>query len=79
LSPVLKFPQTDGGELTKRLRVAPHLRNVIAAVLTGHAAEAERVRAARFDVHVLKPVDPATLTERIKQLKRLKPACGCEP
>ncbi|HVF86425.1 MAG TPA: hypothetical protein VM866_02495 [Pyrinomonadaceae bacterium] len=47
--------------------------------MTGHAAEAERVRAARFDVHVLKPVDPATLTERIKQLKRLKPACGCEP
>jgi CheY-like chemotaxis protein len=72
----LNFPQTDGDELTKRLREPPHLRNVAAPVLASYATDVERVRHG-FDAHIPKPVNQATLTERIEQLKRLKPARVC--
>ncbi|MBV9926294.1 MAG: PAS domain S-box protein [Acidobacteria bacterium] len=68
------LPRIDGYELISRLRELPHLRGVPALALTGYAAQkdAEAARAAGFDAHVPKPVDPAELAERMDQLTRRK-------
>ncbi|MDQ3687814.1 MAG: hypothetical protein M3430_19740 [Acidobacteriota bacterium] len=72
MSPIWKFPQTDGDELIKCLREMPPPAKHSGGSFDG-------LPSAGFDTHIPKPVDPATLTERIEQLKRLKPARACEP
>lgn len=64
------MPEIDGYELLARLRQLSHLRDVTAVALTGYAsqADAERARAAGYDAHIAKPIDPGELTTRIEQL-----------
>jgi PAS domain S-box-containing protein len=64
------LPRMDGYELLSRLRQLPHMREVPALALTGYAAprDAEAALAAGFDAHLAKPVDPATLAERMDEL-----------
>jgi len=64
------MPEIDGYELLARLRQIPRLRDVPAVALTGYAshADAERARAAGFDAHIAKPVDPTELATRIEEL-----------
>jgi PAS domain S-box-containing protein len=56
----LGLPGMSGYEVARRLRAMPEARDVRLVALTGYGTEAdrERTRAAGFDVHLAKPVDP---------------------
>jgi signal transduction histidine kinase/ActR/RegA family two-component response regulator len=64
------MPEIDGYELLARLREIRHLRETPAVALTGYAsvADQEQARAAGFQAHIAKPVDPGELATRIEQL-----------
>jgi len=63
------LPGFDGYEIARRIRSedSPWARAVRLIALTGYGQAADRARAleAGFDVHLLKPVDPARLRELI--------------
>lgn len=58
------MPGMDGYELARRFRAQPASRGMLLIALTGwgQQADRERVAAAGFDHHLLKPVDIAQLT-----------------
>jgi PAS domain S-box-containing protein len=66
------IPEIDGYELLERLRQLSHLRDVPAVALTGYASQADatKARAAGYDAHIAKPIDPGELATRIEQLLR---------
>jgi len=59
----LGLPGMSGYDVARRLRTMPEARDVRLVALTGYGTEAdrERTRAAGFDVHLAKPVDPHAL------------------
>jgi two-component system CheB/CheR fusion protein len=59
------LPGMDGFEVARRLRALPDLKRLVLVALTGYGQEEDRRRssAAGFDHHLVKPVDPSTLTE----------------
>jgi CheY-like chemotaxis protein len=59
------LPGLNGYEIAKRFRQEPDSRSVMLVALTGYGTpEArERSRAAGFDHHLIKPVNPETLQE----------------
>ena len=63
------MPHMDGLELARRLRDDPlhHDMALIALTGWGQMADRERVAAAGFDRHLLKPVDMAVLTRIIQR------------
>jgi PAS domain S-box-containing protein len=72
------MPDEDGYELVRRLRADedPRLKELPAVALTAYASENDRARAleAGFQIHLAKPVDPATLISAVEQLvKKDKP------
>ena len=56
----LGLPGMSGYAVARQLRAMPEARDVRLVALTGYGTEAdrERARAAGFDVHLAKPVDP---------------------
>ncbi len=64
------LPGMDGYEVAKRLRTFPETRKVLLIALTGYGREEDRARskAAGFDQHLVKPVEPETLNELIATL-----------
>jgi CheY-like chemotaxis protein len=56
----LGLPGMSGYDVARRLRAMREARDVRLVALTGYGTEAdrERTRAAGFDVHLAKPVDP---------------------
>jgi PAS domain S-box-containing protein len=56
----LGLPGMSGYDVARRLRAMPEARDVRLVALTGYGTEADRgrTRAAGFDVHLAKPVDP---------------------
>ena len=56
----LGLPGMSGYDVARRVRAMPEARDVRLVALTGYGTEAdrERTRAAGFDVHLAKPVDP---------------------
>jgi PAS domain S-box-containing protein len=58
------MPGLDGYEVARRLRVLKRERPLRIVAITGWGQEADRTksREAGFDVHLVKPVDPNTLT-----------------
>jgi CheY-like chemotaxis protein len=66
----LRLPGMSGYDVARRLRAMPEARDVRLVAVTGYGTEADReqTRAAGFDVHLAKPVDPheveALLTAR---------------
>ena len=66
----LGLPGMSGYDVARRLRAMPEARDVRLVAITGYGTEADReqTRAAGFDVHLAKPVDPhaveALLTAR---------------
>jgi PAS domain S-box-containing protein len=57
------LPGMDGYEIARRLRTFPETAGARLIALTGYgqAGDRERSRAAGFDAHVVKPVDPLAL------------------
>ena len=59
------LPGLDGYEVARRLRALPALHGALLIALTGYGQPDARRSAldAGFDVHLVKPVDPQTLTD----------------
>ncbi|HEX7787997.1 MAG TPA: CHASE3 domain-containing protein [Methylomirabilota bacterium] len=59
----LGLPGMSGYDVARHLRAQPETRDLRLVALTGYGTEADRVksRAAGFDVHIAKPVDPQSL------------------
>jgi CheY-like chemotaxis protein len=59
------LPGIDGYEVARRLREHPAGRRLRLVALTGYGLpeDRERSRRAGFDLHLVKPVDPARLAE----------------
>jgi CheY-like chemotaxis protein len=59
----LGLPGFDGLELARRVRRSPALKGLRLVALTGFGQASDRVRSrdAGFDVHLVKPAQPATL------------------
>jgi signal transduction histidine kinase/DNA-binding response OmpR family regulator len=72
------LPQMDGYEVARRLRQLPQIRQARLVALTGYGQPGDRQRGrdAGFDEHLLKPVDPALLSELIARAPPLPPAAG---
>jgi signal transduction histidine kinase len=61
------LPQMDGYEVARRLREMPQTCKSLLIALTGYGQQGDRARgkAAGFDGHLLKPVDPHALGKMI--------------
>ncbi|HWI15738.1 MAG TPA: ATP-binding protein, partial [Burkholderiales bacterium] len=61
----LGLPGVDGYEVARRIRAAPEGRDILLVALTGYgsAAHRDKALAAGFDLHAVKPIDPAKLLE----------------
>ncbi len=61
----LGMPKMDGVEAAKRLRALPDGEATVLIALTGWGQDhhLERTREAGFDHHLLKPIDPGSLSE----------------
>jgi len=59
------LPGIDGYEVARRLREHPAGRRLLLVALTGYGLpeDRERSRSAGFDLHLVKPVDPARLAQ----------------
>ena len=59
----LGLPGMSGYDVARQLRAQPQTRDLRLVALTGYGTEADRARsrAAGFDVHLAKPVDPQAL------------------
>jgi signal transduction histidine kinase len=57
------LPKLNGYEVCRRLRAQPWGRGIVIIAMTGWGQEEDRVRSkeAGFNIHMVKPVDPAAL------------------
>ena len=67
----LGLPKLDGYEVARRLRADPQQRDVFLVALTGYGQDddRERSKAAGFDRHLVKPVDPKHLSELLASIR----------
>jgi len=61
------MPKLDGCEVARRIRAQSWGRGAVLVALTGWGQDVDRRRSrdAGFDMHLVKPVDPATLCEML--------------
>ncbi len=61
------MPKLDGCEVARRIRAESWGRDAVLVALTGWGQEADRRRSreAGFDMHLVKPVDPATICDML--------------
>jgi CheY-like chemotaxis protein len=61
------MPKLDGCEVARRIRAESWGRNAVLVALTGWGQEVDRRRSreAGFDMHLVKPVDPATICDML--------------
>jgi CheY-like chemotaxis protein len=64
------MPRMDGYEVCRRIRQEPTVEGAVVVALTGWGDEEDRrlSRAAGFDNHLVKPVDPTALQGLIDKL-----------
>ena len=64
------LPGMDGYELARRLRDAPETHEAHLVAVTGYGQQKDRQRSADagFDMHLVKPVDPAQLREVVGEV-----------
>ncbi|HZH76430.1 MAG TPA: response regulator, partial [Archangium sp.] len=67
------LPVMDGYELASKLRQEPTLQSLKLVALTGYGQDSDRhrARAAGFDVHLVKPIDPGQLLRTLGDLLAL--------
>src|SRR5262249_42116285 len=69
------MPGKDGCEVAKliRARCTSSGKQPLLVAITGYSAEADRLRSseAGFDLHMIKPVDPAVLVGLMERFRRL--------
>jgi CheY-like chemotaxis protein len=67
----LGLPRLDGYALAKALRDDPATSSALLVALTGWGQEKDReqTKAAGFDLHFVKPVDPATVAQVVETLR----------
>jgi CheY-like chemotaxis protein len=65
------LPGLDGYQLAERLRAKPAHRRTLIVAVSGYGQEEDRARskAAGFDYHVVKPIDPAVITGLLASLR----------
>jgi PAS domain S-box-containing protein len=65
------MPSVDGVQACRRIRQEPWGARMLIVALTGWGQDEDRRRTADagFDLHVVKPVDPVDLMERIQELE----------
>jgi signal transduction histidine kinase len=63
------MPKLDGCEVARRIRAESWGRDAVLVALTGWGQEIDRRRSreAGFDMHLVKPVDPATICDMLVQ------------
>jgi CheY-like chemotaxis protein/two-component sensor histidine kinase len=63
----LGLPDLNGYEIARRLRAMPHGRDILLIAVTGYgqASDRERSKEAGFDYHLVKPVDPFELLDKL--------------
>jgi signal transduction histidine kinase len=61
------MPKLDGCEVARRIRAESWGRTAVLVALTGWGQDADRKRSreAGFDMHLVKPVDPATICDML--------------
>ncbi len=61
------MPKLDGCEVARRIRAESWGRDAVLVALTGWGQDADRKRSreAGFDMHLVKPVDPATICDML--------------
>lgn len=61
------MPKLDGCEVARRIRAESWGRGAVLVALTGWGQDADRKRSreAGFDMHLVKPVDPATICDML--------------
>jgi CheY-like chemotaxis protein len=64
------LPGLDGYAVARRLRAEDWGRRVVLVAVTGYGREEDRRRAeeAGFDLHFVKPADPAAITQLFKDV-----------
>lgn len=64
------LPGMDGYEVARRVRHDPDLRHLVLVALTGYGREEDKqkTKAAGFDHHLVKPVDPDVLQDLVSRL-----------
>lgn len=67
----LNMPGMDGDEVAVRLRKTGRAVVLVAVTAMGDEAGRQRIIAAGFDLHLVKPVDPRTLPGIINAFERL--------
>ncbi|HWE39605.1 MAG TPA: response regulator [Isosphaeraceae bacterium] len=76
------MPGMDGLEVARRLRARPEFGRTLLVALTGWGQDQDRrrSRAAGFDRHLVKPIDPATLRDLLlDDVPAPEPAAPAEP
>ncbi len=68
------MPEMDGYMLMRQLKTMPQGKHILAIALTAYAGEIDRqlAKAAGFEQHLAKPVEPAQLLNAISNLVRGK-------
>ena len=66
------LPGIDGYEVARRVRRDPVLRHAVLIALTGYGCDDDRreSRAAGFDHHLVKPVEPCALEDLVARLDK---------
>ncbi len=64
------LPGMDGYEVTRRLRTQPHMDKTVLVAMTGYGHQRDylQAKAAGFDHHLVKPVDPEALQRVLASL-----------
>jgi len=64
------LPGMDGYEVARRLRTQPHMDETVLVAMTGYGHERDRLqaKAAGFNHHLVKPVDPEALQRVLASL-----------
>ncbi len=64
------LPGMDGYEVARRLRTQPHMDKTVLVAMTGYGHEQDRLqaKAAGFNHHLVKPVDPEALQRILASL-----------